>query len=207
MKDAAGFYRKSAAVQMQRKYLHGREPETQKDEKRRAATGNVVIMCMLSALNADFDMGAARLERIAQQAAGVADRFNEQKAAASWTKAKAALNAEVAPYLREPFLLPPISAPRSRRERDELGEQRDAADLVVKFYAVALHKHEGFGPGRIAQFVKATEREYRAFGEYAKDGDYYGYQKLAQRIGKIFNTEMTVDESDTPAPFFGRTLD
>jgi len=199
--------RKSAAVQMQRKYLHGREPETQKNEKRRAATGNVVIMCMLCALNDDFNMGGARLQRIAQEAAGVARTFEAKKQAESWTKAKQWIAAEVAPYLSAPFLLPVISAPRSRRERDELGEQRDAADLVVKYYVKALHEHEGFGPQRIARFVKATEREYLAFGEYAKYGDYYGYNRLAQRIGKIFRTEMTVDESDAEAPFFGRTLD
>ena len=65
----------------------------------------------------------------------------------------------------------------------------------------------GFGKDRTAAFVQAVEREYKAFGEYAKEGDYYGYYRLAREMSAILRTEVIVDESEASEPVFGKTLD
>lgn len=198
---------RQAVRQAEREYLRNREPETKKTEKRREATGDVVAMCVLCALNREFGLGESRLQRVADRAGLIADQFDTRNKVQGWAKAKKWLAEEVREVFAGDFLLPVIVAPKKRRDWDALATQRDVADTVVKFYIKALREVMGFGEERTAAFVKAVEREYRAFGDWAKDGDYYGYHRLAQQMGAILRTEVIVDESGASEPIFGKTLD
>jgi len=200
-------FRANAAQNAQRRYLQSREPETKKIEKKREATADVVSMCILVALNKDFGLGEGRLQRVADRAGAVADQFDLNKKGVGWEKAKKKLAEDISDVFTGDFVLPVIIAPKKARDWARLGEQRDAADAVVKFYIKAMREVMGFGKDRTAAFVQAVEREYRAFGAYAKDGDYYGYWKLARDMGAILRTEMTIDESGASEPVFGKTLD
>ena len=201
------FGRGKAAQNAQRRYLQSREPETKRIEKKREATADVVSMCVLLALNKRFGMGEARLQRVADRAGAIAEQFELNSRGVGWNKAKAKLNEDVSAVFTGDFVLPVIVTPKKPREWAHLSEQRDTADTLVKFYVKALREIMGFGAERIAAFVQAVEREYRDFGDWAKDGDYYGYHKLARGMSAILRTEMTVDESEASEPIFGRTLD
>lgn len=199
--------RTKVAQQAQRRYLREREPETKRIEKKREATADVVSMCILVALNKSFGLGEARLQRVADRAGAIAEQFELNSRGVGWNKAKNKLNEDIAEVFHGDFVLPVIVTPKKPREWAHLSEQRDAADTLVKFYVKALREVMGFGKDRTAAFVQAVEREYRDFGNWAKDGDYYGYHKLARDMSVILRTEMMVDESEAPEPIFGRTLD
>ena len=199
--------RTKAAQQAQRRYLREREPETKRIEKKREATADVVSMCVLVALNKSFGLGEARLQRVADRAGAIAEQFGLNSRGVGWIKAKAKLNEDIADVFNGDFVLPVIVVPKKPREWAHLSEQRDTADTLVKFYVKALREVMGFGKDRTAAFVQAVEREYRDFGNWAKDGDYYGYHKLARDMSVITREEWTVDESEASEPIFGRTLD
>lgn len=201
------FGRGKAAQNAQRRYLREREPETKRIEKKREATADVVSMCILVALNKDFGLGEARLQRVADRAGAVAEQFDLNNKGVGWIKAKKKLDEDISDVFSGNFVLPVIVTPKKPREWAYLSEQRDAADTVVKFYVKALREVMGFGKDRTAAFVRAVEREYKGFGDWAKDGDYYGYHKLARDMSVILHTEMMVDESEASEPIFGRTLD
>ena len=86
-------------------------------------------------------------------------------------------------------------------------EQREAAEIVVKCYALGTHKALGFGRERLEETIKATEAVFREFGEWAKGGDYFGYAMLARRLTEILGEPVEVDESKADEPIFSRTLD
>lgn len=201
------FYRASAAQQAQKRYLRSREPETKKIEKKREATADVVAMCILVALNKDFGLGEGRLQRVADRAGAVAEQFDLNKKGVGWAKAKQKLDEDISDVFIGDSVLPVIIVPKKQRDWARLSEQRDVADTVVKFYIKALREVMGFGKERTTTFVQAVEREYRAFGEYAKEGDYYGYHRLAREMSAILRTEVIVDESEASEPIFGKTLD
>lgn len=200
-------FRVKAAQNAQRRYIREREPETKKTEKRREATGDVVAMCCLCALNHEFGLGEARLQRVADRAGAVADQFDLNNKGVGWIKAKKKLKEDIAEVFTGDFILPVIVTPKKQRDWARLSEQRDVADTVVKFYIKAVREAMGFGKDRTAAFVQAVEREYKAFGEYAKEGDYYGYYRLAREMSAILRTEVIVDESEASEPVFGKTLD
>lgn len=206
-KKIPAYFRAKAAQNAQRRYLRERESETKKTEKRREATGDVVAMCCLCALNHDFGLGEARLHRVADRAGAVADQFDLNKKGVGWVKAKKKLEEDIAEVFTGDFVLPVIITPKKQRDWVALANQRDVADTVVKFYIKALREVMGFGKDRTAAFVRAVEREYRGFAEYAKEGDYYGYHRLAREMSAILRTEVIVDESEASEPIFGKTMD
>lgn len=196
-----------AARTAERSFFRGGKPGTASGEKRREATADVVAMCALVALNRSFGLGEERLRRVADRAGVTAQQFELAKMGVGWAKAKAKLDADVEEVFHGDFVLPVIVAPTKPKEWAALGEQREAADVLVKFYIKALRDVMGFGKDRTAAFVQAVEREYREFGEFAKDGDYYGYYKLARDMETILREKVFVDESEAAEPFFGKTLD
>jgi hypothetical protein len=206
-KTMPGIYRARAAQAAQKRYLHSREPETKKVERKREATAEVVAMCILVALNRTFGLGESRLQRVADQAGALSKQFDLNNRGVGWAAAKKKLNEDVADVFVGDFVLPVVTAPKKRKDWAHLSEQRDAADTVVKLYIKAARDVLGFGKDRTAAFVQAIEQEYRTFSRYAKDGDYYGYWKLARDLGVILRTEITVDESGVSEPLFGKTLD
>lgn len=177
------------------------------NRENRTETGDVVALCCMCALNHRFGIGESRLQRVADAAGTVADRFAQSKTKFGWLTAKKRLAEEIKDVFGGDFVLPVIVAPKKRREWDRLGEKRDVANVVVKFYIRAAQEVLGFGKGRTEAFVQQVEQEYRAFGEWAKDGDYYGYQRLARELSAIFREEVTVDDSEAREPIFGRTID
>lgn len=201
------FYRAQAARNAERRYLRNREPETKRVEKQREATANVVSMCALIACNRAFGLGAERLQRVQMRAMAVSEQFARVRDTLGWMRARKWLDDQIGDYFEKNFVLPVIVPPCSRKDWDKLHEQRDAADPIVKFYIKALHECMGFGRERVAVFVREVEREYREFGEMARDGDYYGYQRLAREMSRILRSDMVVDESEADEPIFGTSLD
>ncbi len=200
------FNGRNTAQAAQRRYLRERVTESKRLDKLREATAQVMVMCILSALNERFGLGEARLQRVVDRASALIDQFDLRKQAAGWKYAKSFLEEKTREYWPG-FLLPAVIPPKTERERLDLGEQREVAEAVMMTYAMALHEIMGFGAERVAAFAQTTERVYREFAERAQDGDYYGYELLAQKISRIVRGKVTVDDSDAAAPIFGKTLD
>lgn len=203
-KGGAPFGGRNMAAQIRQR--NSREPESKRVDKLREATAQVVVMCALSALNNRFGLGEARLRRVVDQVSIFTDVFEQKKQTAGWRFARLAIRETTRDYWPG-FLLPAVIPPKTSREKMDLGEQREVAETVLQIYAAALHEVMSFGAERIKAFTEATEREYREFADRAKDGDYFGYELLAQKLGKIVHDEVTVDDSEAIAPVFGKTLD
>ena len=117
------------------------------------------------------------------------------------------LNEELEGLLTERFVLPASKAPKSNRDWALLGERREAAEIVVKCYALGARQALGFGLERLNETVHATEDVFRQFNEWAEGGDWFGYNMLSRRMTDILGEPVDVDESDAKEPIFGKTLD
>ena len=104
-------------------------------------------------------------------------------------------------------MLPASKEPKSNRDWALLGERREAAEIVVKCYALGARQALGFGLERLNETVRATEDVFRQFNEWAEGGDWFGYNMLARRMTDILGEPVDVDESDAKEPIFGKTLD
>ena len=198
---------RNAAIQAQRKYLNGKRTWGERAQKNREAAGHVISMCFLIALNNRYGIGAARLERVTDAANAELGRFDVNKRGVGMERAKRALNEELGELLPGGFVLPVSKVPKNNMDWAMLGEQREAAEIVVKCYALAAHKALGFGEQRIQGAVEETEQTFRRFAEMAKGGDYFGYAAIAAALEQIFHTEVEVDESEAVEPVFSETLD
>lgn len=194
------------ARQAQTRYLRDKKPESKRVEENREAAGHVVCLCFMVALNDRFGIGAGRLERVTEAANGVLERFSVNRRAVGVERAKKKLDEELGDLLPGGFILPATKSPRNNREWAMLGEQRDAAEIVVKCYVLAAKRVLGFGAERLQETVKATEAVFREFGEWAEGGDYFGYAMLARRMTTIMGEPVDVDESGADEPIFGKTL-
>ena len=135
------------------------------------------------------------------------ERFAINQRAVGMERAKKLLNETLAGLYDGNFVLPITKPPKKARDWAMLGEQREAAEIVVKCYALGTHKALGFGRERLEETIKATEAVFREFGEWAKGGDYFGYAMLARRLTEILGEPVEVDESKADEPIFSRTLD
>lgn len=176
-------------------------------EEQRGAAGHIISMCFLVALNDKYGIGEERLRKVTEAAGGILDRFDVMKRGVGFYRAKRKLAEDTAGFFPDGFLLPATKTPKKWADWAALGEQREAADIVIRCYALAAKRVLGFGPERIQKTVDAATECFRRFGEYAKDGDVYGYTAMAEELGRIFHTQMTVDESAATVPIFGNTLD
>lgn len=201
------YNRQNAARQAQRQYLGGKMTQAERVEKNREAAGHVISMCFLVALNNRYGIGEERLDRVTNAANAELDRFTLNKRAVGMEKAKRKLTEELGELLPDGFTLPVTRTPKKSRDWAMLGEQRDAAEIVVKCYAMGTHKALQFGAERIQETVRETERVFREFGSWAEGGDYFGYAMLARELERIFRTPVDVDESEAVEPIFGKTLD
>lgn len=122
-------------------------------------------------------------------------------------RAKKRLIEKLGELLPNGFILPASKTPRKNKDWAMLGEQREAAEIVVGCYALAAHKALAFGADRVQGTVAETEQVFREFGAWAEGGDYFGYALLARELEHIFRTPITVDESDAREPIFSDTLD
>lgn len=200
------YYGKNIAAQAERRYLTDKKPESKRIEENREATANVISICYLMALNDLYGIGETRLYRLMEGANAEAERFNLNKLKLGLTRALQGLEKEMDYHGTFGFMLPVINAPKKKRDWAMLSERRDAAECVMKLYIQATKKVLGFGPERLEKAVRATEENFRHFGDYAKDGDYYGYQVLAQRLEQLFHTQICVKEEKTDEPIFGKSL-
>ena len=167
----------NAARTAQTRYLRGKTPESERVEKNREAAGHVISLCFMVALHDRYGIG------------------------------KKKLNEELEGLLTEKFVLPASKAPKSNRDWALLGERREAAEIVVKCYALGARQALGFGVERLNETVRATEDVFRQFNEWAEGGDWFGYNMLARRMTDILGEPVDVDESDAKEPIFGKTLD
>ncbi|MDO5544876.1 MAG: hypothetical protein Q4F81_03460 [Eubacteriales bacterium] len=198
---------RNAARQAQRKYLAGKMTQSERVEKNREAAGHVISMCFLVALNTRYGIGEGRLERVTDAANAEMERFIVNRKAVGMERAKRKLTEELGELLPGGFILPVTKPPKSNKDWAMLGEQREAAEIVVKCYAMGAHKALGFGAGRVQGTVAETEQVFREFGAWAESGDYFGYAALARKLECIFHTAVDVDESGAVEPIFSETLD
>ena len=201
------YNRGNAARQTQRKYLGSKMTQAERVQKNREAAGHVISMCFLVALNNRYGIGEGRLQRVTDAANGELERFAINQRAVGMERAKKLLNETLAGLYDGNFVLPITKPPKKARDWAMLGEQREAAEIVVKCYALGTHKALGFGRERLEETIKATEAVFREFGEWAKGGDYFGYAMLARRLTEILGEPVEVDESKADEPIFSRTLD
>lgn len=181
--------------------------QAERVQKNREAAGHVISMCFLVALNTRYGIGEERLERVTDAANGELERFAVTQRAVGMERAKRQLAERLRDLLPVGFTLPVTKPPKRRKDWDMLGEQREAAEIVVMCYALAAHKALQFGAERVQGTVAETERVFREFGEWAEGGDYFGYARLARELERIFRTPITVDESQAREPIFSQTLD
>lgn len=194
-------------MQAQKRFLNDKMAQSERVQKNREAAGHVISMCFMAALNERYGIGEGRLERLVDAANAELERFDLNKRGVGMERAKKKLSEELGDLLPGGFVLPVTKTPKKSRDWAMLGEQREAAEIVVKCYALAAHKVLSFGPERIQATVAATEAAFRTFGEWAKDGDYYGYAMLAREMERIFHAPVDVDDSEAIEPIFGKTLD
>lgn len=198
---------RNAARRAQRKFLTDRMPQSERVQKNREAAGHVISMCFLVALNERYGIGEGRLDRVVDAANAELERFDLNKRAVGMERAKKKLTEELGELLPDGFTLPVTKTPKKSKDWAMLGEQREAAEIVVKCYALGAHKALSFGAERVQGTVKETEAVFRKFGEWAEGGDYFGYAMLARALEGIFHTPVDVDESGAVEPFFSETLD
>ena len=197
----------NVARQAQAPYLRTKKPESERVQENREAAGHVICLCFMVALNDRYGIGEGRLQRVTDAANGVLERFAINQRAVGMERAKKLLNETLAGLYDGDFVLPITKPPKKARDWAMLGEQREAAEIVVKCYALGAHKALGFGRERLEETIKATEAVFREFGEWAKGGDYFGYAMLARRLTEILGEPVEVDESKADEPIFSRTLD
>lgn len=200
------FYGKNVARQVQRRYLSDKKLDSTRINENRKAAGDVICMCYIIALNDERKVGEKRLGLIVDEANRYSERFETNKMLLGLEQAKKKLDEELDGLLPEGFLLPITRVPQKDREWAMLAEQRDAAEIVVKIYSLATRKTLGFGAECISRIAEKTKENFREFGEWAKDGDYYGYKMLARRISGIIREPVDVVEEENGEPIFGKTL-
>lgn len=189
------------------RYVRTGKTESKRVEENRTAAAHVISLCFMVALHDRYGVGKDRLDRVVDAANGVLDRFTVNKRAVGMERAKKMLNEELEGLLDGNFVLPVTKTPKTNREWAMLGEQRDAADIVVKCYALGTRKALGFGTERLNGTVRATEDVFREFAAWAEGGDWFGYNMLARRMTEILGEPVDVDESEADEPIFGKTLD
>lgn len=191
---------------MQSKRLAGKVTPGERIQKNREAAGQVIAMCYMVALNMRYGIGEERLGKVTDAANAELDRFAVNQRSVGMERAKKVLTEEMGGLLREEFILPAAKRPKTNRDWAMLAEQREAAEIVVKCYALGTHKALGFGAERLQETVRETERAFREFGTWAEDGEYFGYAKLARVLEQIVHTPVEVDESRAAEPVFSETL-
>lgn len=189
------------------RYVRTGKTESQRVQENREAAAHVISLCFMVGLHDRYGVGKDRLDRVVDAANGVLDRFTVNKRAVGMERAKKMLNEELEGLLDGNFVLPVTKTPKTTREWAVLGEQRDAADIVVKCYALGTRKALGFGTERLNGTVRATEDVFREFAAWAEGGDWFGYNMLARRMTEILGEPVDVDESEADEPIFGKTLD
>ena len=207
-KHIPAYNRNNLARQAQRRYYRGRESETAKTaQKNREAVAQVFSLCIMAALNDRYGIGETRLQRVVDEANSYTGLYARNREIMGESLARKSLDAEVSDVLPDGFLLPAIRMPKNRGERAALDERRDAAAVVAKIYARAIHRVLGFGADRMAVVMQAAAEQYEIFNGYAAYGDWYGYRKLADKMSRILHTPVDVQESAEDVPIFGRTID
>lgn len=189
------------------RYKRSGKTESQRVQENREAAAQVIALCFLVGLHDRYGTGKERLDRVQNAANGELDRFTLNKRAVGMERAKKKLNEELEGLYDGNFVLPVTKTPKTNRDWALLGEQRDAADIVVKCYALGTRKALGFGAERLAGAIKATEEVFREFASWAEGGDWFGYNMLARRMTAILGEPVDVDESGADEPIFGKTLD
>lgn len=200
------YYRNNIARQAQRRYMRDGKTEAQRIDDCREQTANVLCLCIIAALYDKYGISEKRLQRVVDDANQYAALYGTAKGIQGEKQAKAMLDSEVRGFMTGDFVLPMLRVPKKDRERVRLHEQRDAAATAFKIYAKAMHHALGFGKERIAVIAAETQANYRQFGDYTKDGDYYGYALLARKMGQILRSPVDVDTEGATEPVFGKTL-
>ena len=125
----------NVARQAQTRYLRTKKPESERVQENREAAGHVICLCFMVALNDRYGIGEGRLQRVTDAANGELERFAINQRAVGMERAKKLLNETLAGLYDGNFVLPITKPPKKARDWAMLGEQREAAEIVVKCYA------------------------------------------------------------------------
>lgn len=202
-----GFGGGNPAKAVQRRRLQGKKPESQRVEDVRKAAGDIIGACFLVAVHDCLGVDPDGLQRLEQEISVWARRWRINVRAVGLTKAKNQLEIDILDLYPGDFVLPVVKPPRNNREWVMLGHQRDAADIFVKLCVAAARRALGCDREQIQRVVAAAGDNFREFGEYAKDGDVYGYIALARRLSQILGEQVDVAEEKGDEPMFGGTID
>ena len=90
-------------------------------------------------------------------------------------------------------------------EREMLAERLDAADLVSRYYVVALHDMS-YTVELIAAVMRETRSNFEQFLGWSEDGEMVAYEKLCRMVEGIYGVGAMVEREPGQGPIFGSEL-
>lgn len=195
MKQVPRFYQKNIARGAVKKT--GTNPE-----QRREAVAQAVYWCMVIAMHEELRMGKETLEKFGAVMQTVVTSYENKINVVGRKQADAWLD-EQTKELR--FVLPAIRPIKKARDREELARKRQDADPVWKLCSVSL-REMGYGTLRQQRWLDRAEEEYRWFGEWAKDGDLYGFERLRAALEQILRESMELVIQPGESPVFSNRI-
>lgn len=171
----------------------------------RAAVGQVVTYCEIIATQNLFELDRDTVERIQAEIIRRSEVYTLEERVYGTPKARENLRQRTSPKMKEEFTLPVEKWPRKEWERAMLFERRGAGDLVVRFLVEVLDALEYTGD-QIAAVLKETEKNFRQFLDYSKDGEYVAYYKMAQCYEQATGIEVEIDDEPGKKPIFGKEI-
>ena len=178
--------------------------DTTKNTKlNRSAVAQVVTYCAQIATQNIFELDGDALDHLTAEMIRRTEVYETEEKVFGTSKAREKLRQRTAPKMKENFVLPVEKWPKKEWEKAMLYERRDAGDLVARFLVEALDGL-GYTTEQIAAALKETEGNFRQFLEWAKDGEYVAYYKMAQCYEQATGIEATVADEADKTPVFGK---
>lgn len=195
------YWRKNVAMNATRNALKtsGFKKQVELD---RFAIGQVVSYCAIIAAHDRLGLDKSEIELLTAEMNSCAGVYMMERQHRGQAFARNGL-AQRADYPAvQKFVLPAGRMPRNDRERRRLAERRDAADMVIRFYAGALGKR-GCSPQEIAAAVHEATKNYGQFLEWANDGEDVAYEKIRRVIEQTIDVPVRIEEVEGEPPVFG----
>lgn len=121
-------------------------------------------------------------------------------------KQKKRLEARTAHLMPEEFWLPVGSLVGSEKKLRVLAERRDAAKMIVRFFAESLEEME-YTPEQIETVKEEIKKNYQQFLGWVDDGgEEVAYDRLRRVIEDIYGVGAMVERVKGEEPVFGEPL-
>jgi hypothetical protein len=191
---------------------NARQAVIQSKEKKRAmlnreAVGQVLGYCAMIAANDILELGTDGVEHLSVEVGHEAERFAALRARTNARDAYRALNRKSERLLTQSYAIKagekPDDAMSSKTWREVYAERRDAADMVVRFYACALDAM-GYSVDQINSVIAGTMDNYSQFLSWAEDGEEVAYEKLRRCVEQTLRMPAYVERVGNPKPVFAK---